>query len=512
MTLLLENCRMYFTYFDFQFHCADQWCKIAMLCCDQKVCRVNSFSLCLQKQQQRRKHSHSTPPAKRNTSQHRSRAKPSPSNFLHSSGDQTILFSTSRHHEASESHGKPPVKDPKQPEVDQHCRGSRGGRHTSNFPCYRSKNPSPVQLKGLSLKQEGGDLSIHRENDTDSDSNSSESEHLDPTRVPPQLELRPEVIEDENCSPLKQRGRNHGNSSFPDFLPPPFNSWNLSQLAAFYNVEGRFSPQPRPLGLLERFLDRLLQLEWRQIQTSQEEGGKATTWDVTSSCHKPAAAATSRLSSPKCILQCQRAFPLTFLSSLSSHSALLSGCSCTLCRLRYSTCSRSCCRSAYSYNHHFRLSPTLEHKVTVPLPKRSCSESRAQRFSSPVRTNNHLRRMQASGNIRSPVQGSGTMIQSTGLGVRAGGEQAEKKQEAEFRRRSGSEQRRGRAERQRGGPEIRRGASEYRRGGVGVRRATHLKEPEIKPDAVAAIMDNLPGSKNSFRIRTNREKQVEFVT
>lgn len=433
---------------------------------------------------------------------------------------QLIFFSISRSHQA---HRKSPARDAKESEVDQHYRhrehkppGSRGGRHNTNFPCYRSRSTNPAQLK-----QDAG-LSTHRESDTDSNSDSSESEHLVPTRVPPQLELRPEIIEDENCSLLKHRGRNHSDNTFPDFLPPPFNSWNLSQLAAFYNVEGRSSPRPRPVGLLERYLDRLLQLEWRQIQTSQEEGGKPGTWDVSSSCHKPAAAATSRLSSPKCILQCQRAFPLTFLSSLASHSALLSGCACTPCRLRYSTCSRSCCRSACSFNHHFRFSPTLEHKVTVPLPKRSCSESRAyssdrraQRFSSPVRTNNHLRRMQASGNIRSQVQGASTKLQTTArdLSVGACGDQSGEKQDAaEFRKRSGSEQRRGRAERQRGGSEIRRGASEYRRGGVESRRAAQLKEREIKPDAVAAIMDNLPGSKNPFRFRTNREKQVEFVT
>lgn len=448
--------------------------------------------------------------------------------LVHSqAGDQMILFPIcSRPREASESHRKSPAKDREEPEVDQHCRhkehkrsGSSGGRHRPNFPCYRSRNTSPVQLKGLSLKQDAVGLSIHREDDTDSDSDSSESEHLVPKGVPPQLELRPEVIEDENSSPRKQRGCNHDDYAFPDFLPPPFNSWNLSQLAAFYNVEGRSSPRPRPVGLLERYLDRLLQLEWHQIQTSQEEGGKHAACEVTSSCHKPAAAATSRLSSPKCILQCQRAFPLTFLSSLASHSALLSGCTCTLCRLRYSACSRSCCRSAYSYNHHFRLSPTLEHRVTVPLPKRSCSESRvyssdrrAQRFSSPVRTNNHLRRMQASGNIRSQVHGASTKIQTAAREPTVRTCEGEKRDAVEFRKRSGSEQRRGRGERQRGGSEIRRGASEYRRGGAEERRAAQFKEPEIKPDAVAAIMDNLPGSKNSFRIRTNREKQVEFVT
>lgn len=82
----------------------------------------------------------------------------------------------------------------------------------------------------------------------------------------------------------------------------------------------------------------------------------------------------------------------------------------------------------------------------------------------------------------------------------------------ELRKRSGSEQRQGRAEGQQGESEKRRSGSEYRRGGAERRRAAELKEREIKPDAVTAIMDNLPGSKNSFINRPNRVKQVEFVT
>lgn len=81
-----------------------------------------------------------------------------------------------------------------------------------------------------------------------------------------------------------------------------------------------------------------------------------------------------------------------------------------------------------------------------------------------------------------------------------------------FRRRSGSEQRRAGAERQQGAAEKRRSGSECRRGGAERRRAAELKEQEIKPDAVTAIMDNLPGSKNPSVNRANRVKQVEFVT
>ncbi|TKS71193.1 Protein FAM217B [Collichthys lucidus] len=467
--------------------------------------------------QQRRKHKPNIPSIKRNTSQHRAQG-------------------TSE----SKSHQLSPAEDRMESKVQQAARpcsrrehkhtGVRGSRH-----CHSLTDSSSALLERMSLNPEVGSLSGHGEGDSDSDLSESERLPVSPSgRVPPQLELKPEVIGAEDCSShsRRPRGRGNGGFDFPDFLPPPFNSWSLSQLAVFYNTEGRGAPRPRPVGPLERYLDRLLQLEWCQIQTVQEEtGGKSAVSDVTSSCHRPPTAATSRLSSPKCILQCQRAFPLTFLSSLASHSALLSGCACTLCRIRYSTSSMSCCRSTHSHTRQSRLSPMLERRGATSLPKRSYSESRvhssdrspafqAQRFSSPVRTNSHLRRMQASGNIRNPVQGANMKPHTTARdsSVRAGrerlgawGDVLDYRTEG-FRRRSGSEQRRAGAERQQGAAEKRRSGSECRRGGAERRRAAELKEREIKPDAVTAIMDNLPGSKNPSVNRANRVKQVEFVT
>lgn len=367
----------------------------------------------------------------------------------------------------------------------------------------------------------------------DSDTDLSESERLPVSppggRVPPRLELTPEVIEADShsSSHRRPRGRGHGSFEFPDFLPPPFNSWSLAQLAVFYNTEGRGALRPRPVGPLERYLDRLLQLEWCQIQSLQEESGKSAVSEAAGAgCHRSPATTSSRLSTPKCILQCQRAFPLTFLSSLANHSALLSSCACTLCRIRYSACGTSCCR----YGRQCRLSPTPERRGGVAavgaLPKRSYSESRvhssdrgsssrAQRFSSPVRTSSYLRRMQASGNLRNRAQ-EGTM-KST---VRDGGATREHLGEcggevtacrtAGLRRRSGSERRGGGGEKQQG--ERRRSGSECRRGGAERRRTAEVKDWEIKPDAVTAIMDNLPGSKSSPNNRENRVKQVEFVT
>ncbi|KAF7646144.1 hypothetical protein LDENG_00192440 [Lucifuga dentata] len=402
---------------------------------------------------------------------------------------------------------------------EEHAR-LRGSTPAPAFPCLRLSDSSPDRPESRSLN-----LSSYGDSDTDL----SESERfLVPPLdcAPPQLDLRPEVIHPEDspsCShrPTSQR---HCSFHFPDFLPPPFNSWSLSQLAVFYNLDGTAAPRPRPVGPLERYLERLLQLEWHQIQTMQEESGKSAVSDVTSSCHRLSSSTSARLSNPKSILQCQRAFPLTFLSSLAGHSALLSGCACTLCRIRYSTCSVTSCRSTHGHIYHSRLSPLPECRGLLSLPRRSYSEtrvhsserslaSRAQGSSSPVRGSSHLRRMQALGNIRNPAHGVATKNHSTATdsSVRAGvGAQADVLdcQSGGVRKRSASEHGRRGAERRGHGSEKLRSGSECRR--AEWRRKAELQE--IKPDAVAAIMDNLPASKHSPISRTNRPKQVEFVT
>ncbi|CAJ1051881.1 uncharacterized protein si:ch211-266k22.6 isoform X4 [Xyrichtys novacula] len=465
--------------------------------------------------QQRRKHKPNNPSTKHKPTQH-------------------SALATSESKSNSPSTGEDGMGPKVQPAAHRSSRREhkhknyRGSRHTPAFPCHRSSEASPDHLHRLIPNPDVGGLKSHGEEDSDTDLSESERLPVSPSRWdPPQLELRPEVIEDGCCVSrrYRPRGRSNDRLDFPDFLPPPFNSWNLSQLAVFYNMEGRGGPRPRAVGPLERYLERLLQLEWCQIQTVQEESGKSAASDVISSCQRSSAAATSRLSTPKCILQCQRAFPLTFLSSLANHSALLSGCACTLCRIRYSTsCGTSCCRSTHGHTHQSRLSPMLEHRGPLSLPKRSYSESRAhsserssasrtQRFSSPTGTNSHLRRMQASGNIRNSAQGANLKPHSTARDCsvwapfgalwdvwdyETGG----------FRRRSGSGHRRNGVERLQ--VEKRRSGSECRRGGPEVRRGAGPKEQDIKPDAVTAIMDNLPGKMPPVN-RSHRTKQVEFV-
>ncbi|KAM4741489.1 uncharacterized protein FYW61_002942 isoform 2-T2 [Anableps anableps] len=387
-----------------------------------------------------------------------------PQRRKHKSNTSSTKCSTAQQHSAQGTSRFPPAA----PEEDRmkimvsSAAEHRKHKHTSALLCHSLPHSSPDQQGELSPMQEKGGLSAHPQQDSDTDLSESERLPLSPCPITPQLELRPEVIEDEDPTSHRQRvrGREYEGVDFPDFLPPPFNSWSLSQLAVFYNTEGRGALRPRPVGPLERYLERLLQLEWHQIQTVQAEHRTQELSGGTSSCQRSPAAAPSRLGSPKCILQCQRAFPLPFLSSLA-------GCASALCRICSSTCS-TCCRSIYSHSHQSRLSPMLDRsRGPPPLPKRSCSESRvhssdrrlrAQTFGSPTRTNSYLRRMQASGNIRNPIQGAPGRSHSSvrGCGDQAGrgdrsdwtarGERHSTRSETS---RSSSESRRGRAERSR---------------------------------------------------------------
>lgn len=211
--------------------------------------------------------------------------------------------------------------------------------------------------------------------DTDSGSDISDTERLPQpvcTAKPPLLHLREEVIDPSDVQPSRAPARSHGvwRDSYPDFLPPPFNSWSLRELALYLNTEGKNVPRSRPVNQFERYLDRLLQLEWQQILTLHEESSKST-WNVRRRVY-------SSLSAPKSILQCQRAFPFTLLSSVYPQS-----------------CSRY---SGYTYPHH-------SHPLTEKsdLSRRSSSETRAHRLNRLSDSSlDHLKRMQAIGNIRNP--------------------------------------------------------------------------------------------------------------
>ncbi|XP_010119690.1 PREDICTED: protein FAM217B [Chlamydotis macqueenii] len=113
------------------------------------------------------------------------------------------------------------------------------------------------------------------EDDSASDLSDSERIPIPPSPcTPPELILRAEEIDPVCLEHVPDTGFKESEYYYPDFLPPPFNSWDLKQLAVFVNVEGKTEFRPKPTGFLEKYIDRLLQLEWLQMQTVQNEKGK----------------------------------------------------------------------------------------------------------------------------------------------------------------------------------------------------------------------------------------------
>ncbi|XP_054701902.1 protein FAM217B isoform X1 [Grus americana] len=114
------------------------------------------------------------------------------------------------------------------------------------------------------------------EDDSASDLSDSERIPIPPSPcTPPELILRAEEIDPVCLEHVPDMGFKESEYYYPDFLPPPFNSWDLKQLAISVNVEGKTEFRPKPTGFLEKYIDRLLQLEWLQMQTVQNEKGRA---------------------------------------------------------------------------------------------------------------------------------------------------------------------------------------------------------------------------------------------
>ncbi|XP_037009420.2 protein FAM217B isoform X2 [Artibeus jamaicensis] len=143
---------------------------------------------------------------------------------------------------------------------------------------------SPLEATGSKLFLAVRSMGIPRgDADEDSASDLSDSERVPVAPspcTPPDLRLRAEEI-DPACFDLDLHpGQGHARVQhrYPDFLPPRCSSWDLRGMAMLVHGERRPGAVPRAGGLLGRYVDRLLQLEWLQIQTVQGErakGGKA---------------------------------------------------------------------------------------------------------------------------------------------------------------------------------------------------------------------------------------------
>ncbi|XP_023560020.1 protein FAM217B isoform X1 [Octodon degus] len=113
------------------------------------------------------------------------------------------------------------------------------------------------------------------EEDTASDLSDSERVPVPPSPLtPPDLNLRAEEIDPVYFDLAPNRGQAALEYCYADFLPPPFSSWNLREMAVLLHTECRTEAMPRAGGLLGKYVDRLIQLEWLQVQTVQWEKAK----------------------------------------------------------------------------------------------------------------------------------------------------------------------------------------------------------------------------------------------
>lgn len=113
------------------------------------------------------------------------------------------------------------------------------------------------------------------EEDTASDLSDSERVPVPPSPLtPPDLNLRAEEINPLYFNLSPSWGQAEPEHCYPDFLPPPFSSWDLREMAVLLNTECRAEAMPRAAGLLGKYVDRLIQLEWLQVQTVQWEKAK----------------------------------------------------------------------------------------------------------------------------------------------------------------------------------------------------------------------------------------------
>ncbi|XP_024915221.1 uncharacterized protein fam217ba isoform X3 [Cynoglossus semilaevis] len=322
-----------------------------------------------------------------------------------------------------------------------------GLRHMPLHPLTHSPAPTPQALQQHYNQ---------KDDDTDSASDLSDSERLpvlpSPCTpcTPPHLNLRAEVINSNDLPPdfpgpggtvEDQDEAEKPIYSYQDFLPPPFNSWSLRQLAVFLHTEGRGAPRPKPVGPLEKYLERLLQLEWLQIQTVQAETSRPAGTRPrpqsfpTAHSPRPHTAPSSRLNSPKGARHGQKTFPFTPVNNPPSPASTQQQLSrfpvCPHCNIRYPLCNGTC--SAYAYQRHSRLSPLLERRARPGAQvKRSSSETRApsnegspggqggsggaQTPVSPSAGRSHLRQMHATGNVRKQPQESGKNPNGKGQG------------------------------------------------------------------------------------------------
>ncbi|GCC30880.1 hypothetical protein chiPu_0009334 [Chiloscyllium punctatum] len=90
----------------------------------------------------------------------------------------------------------------------------------------------------------------------------------------PCLDFRPEIIDPESLSPSSNREQEANLYPYPDFLPPPFNRIDFSELSMLEDCKWKEALPARPNRPLEQLIDRIVQMEKIQFMTIQKEKSK----------------------------------------------------------------------------------------------------------------------------------------------------------------------------------------------------------------------------------------------
>uniref|UniRef100_A0A8C0WLV9 Protein FAM217B n=1 Tax=Castor canadensis TaxID=51338 RepID=A0A8C0WLV9_CASCN len=170
------------------------------------------------------------------------------------------------------------LADVSQPGTERHkesicTKGKPGQNAFSTRSQGASGNKLFMDFQSMKIIEEDAD------GDSASDLSDSERIPIPPSPLtPPDLNLRAEEIDPVSFNLYPSEGCAKTEYHYPDFLPPPFSSWDLRDIAMLPNTECKVQAVSHTGGLLGKYLDRLIQLEWLQIQTVQCEkgrGGKA---------------------------------------------------------------------------------------------------------------------------------------------------------------------------------------------------------------------------------------------
>lgn len=162
-----------------------------------------------------------------------------------------------------------------------------GGRRESASPEGKPKrSPLGPRGRGASGSELFLDLQcaqiMKADADEDSASDLSDSERVaapPPSALaPPEMHLRAEEIDAADPDPEPDPDADPRGAQptyrYADFLPAPFSSWDLRDLAVPPGAQPRPAAQGGAAGPLARYVARLLQLEWLQMQTVRSEKGK----------------------------------------------------------------------------------------------------------------------------------------------------------------------------------------------------------------------------------------------